>query len=375
MNFQAHMDELTLADAAAFRALAGRLRAMPEREPSEGLTDRILAAVDAERNRKRPRFRAPSPWWGIAAAAALVAAAFLFYAEGPSRGVLVATASDPASGLTWLAANQETDGTWSPSKHGGAEVYRPALTALSALALDRDGRSESAARVDRACAALVAMQGADGTFGGSGRACLYNHAITAFALATLYPRHPALRPTLERSLAFVAARQTAQGGWDYEPGSEGNAAITAWQVRALACAEAQGFDAAKTPLRKGLRWLRDSARDDGSIAYHRDSSAHSDGLTALAAYALITAGKDFPGLSELGRHVAGSLREAPDASATADCYRDYAKVLAFESAGASARAEAVRRQMQAYQKAAQPDQWGSVGGKLYTAAFAVLSAR
>lgn len=376
MNIQAHLDELTLADAVAFRALAGRLRALPEREPSADLTERILAAVDAERKRKPPRFRVPSPWWGLAAAAAALAvAAFLFDSGVPSQGTGVATASDSASGLTWLAANQEPDGTWSPSKHGGAEIYRPALTALSVLALDRDGKSEAAAQVDRACAALVAMQGADGTFGGSGRACLYNHAITAFALATLYPKHPTLRPTLERALAFVAARQTAQGGWDYEPGSEGNAAITAWLVRALACASAQGFDAAKTPLRKGLRWLRDSARDDDSIVYHRDSTARSDGLTALAAYALITAGKEFPGLPELGRRVAGSLRVASETSRAADCYRDYAKVLAFESVGASTQAETVRQQMQASQKAAQPDQWGSVGGKLYTAAFAALAAR
>jgi len=375
MNFESHMNELAFTDAAAFRKLAGCLRAMPEREPSADLADRVLAAVDAERNRKPRRFRAPAPWWGIAAAAAVAVAAVALYTFAPSRGSRVAAAAVPSDGLAWLAANQESDGTWSPAKHGGAEIYRPALTALSALALDRAGKGGAAAQVDRACAALAAMQGASGAFGGTDRACLYNHAITTFALATLYPKHPALRPTLERALAFVAARQTAQGGWDYESGSEGNAAVTAWQVRALACAEAQGFDAAKIPLRKGLHWLRSVARDDGSIAYHRDSSARSDGLTALAAYALITAGKAFPGLPELGRHVAGSLRSASDAPLKADCYRDYAKVLAFESAGSSAQAEVVRQRMRTQQKDARPDQWEAVGGRLYTTAFTALAAR
>ena len=247
-------------------------------------------------------------------------------------------------------------------------------TALSALALDRASEG-FAPQIQRACDALAALQGADGAFGGEGRARLYNHAITTFALATLCPHHPALKPTLDRALAFVSVRQTPQGGWDYEPGSEGNAAVTAWQVRALACAEAQGFDAAKIPLRKGLRWLRSVARDDGSIAYHRDSTACSDGLTALAAYTLITAGKDFPGLQELGRHAAEALSAAPEKSAVADCYRDYAKVLAFDSVGANAQAETVRKQMHVQQQAAQPDQWAKVGGRLYTTALTALAAR
>ncbi len=370
MNFSTHMNELAPADAAAFSALAGCLRAMPGREPSAGLTDRILSAVDTERGLDRRRFLMPSPWWGTLAASLIAALSLIAVYQQRTR----APASEQPDGAAWLAASQEPDGTWSPTKHGGAEAYRPALTALSALALDR-APGGFAPQIQRACDALAALQGADGAFGGEGRARLYNHAITTFALATLCPKHPALKPALERALAYVSAQQTAQGGWDYEPRSEGNAAVTTWQVRALACAEAQGFEAAKTPLRKGLRWLRGAARDDGSIAYHRASTACSDSLTALAAYALITAGKAFPGLPELGRHAAGSLSAAPEKAAVADCYRDYAKVLAFESSGAAARAETVRRQMLAQQKAAQPDQWESVGGKLYTTALTALASR
>lgn len=371
MNLAKHMNELVPEDAAAFNALAGRLRAAPEREPSAGLADRILSAVDAERGRNRRRFRAPAPWWGTLLAASLAIALSLLSVY-QCRNRVAARAGLP-DGYAWLAASQESDGTWSPARHGGSEIYRPALTALSALALDRAGGYGP--QIQRACDALTALQAPDGSFGGEGRVGLYNQAITTFALASLCSRHPSLKTSLGRALAGVAARQTAQGGWDYEAGSEGNAALTAWQVQTLACAEAQGFDAAKIPLRKGLRWLRGAARDDGSIAYHRGSAARSDGLSALAAYALITAGKDFPGLPELGRHVAGSLTTAAQVPAVADCYRDYAKVLAFESAGAKAQAETVRHQMVARQTAALPDQWESVGGKLYTTAFAALAAK
>jgi hypothetical protein len=368
MNVESHLRELAPADAAAFRAVAARLRTLPEREPSPGLEARILARVEEARTRRRRRV--PSPWWGAAAAAGLIAAVTLFdLVERRSAGKTDVS----TGGVVWLAANQEPDGTWSPAKHGGVESYRPALTALSALALDRSAGGYPE-QVRRACEALAALQQEDGSFGGKGRTCLYNQAITTFALATLCAKRAEVRPTLARALGFVCARQTVQGGWDYEPQSEGNAAVTAWLVRALACAETQGFDQSRTPLRKGLRWLRGAARDDGSIAYHRGSSARSDSLTALAAYALITAGQAYPELPELGRQVAGSLSASTGGTASADCYRDYAKVLAFESAGARAQAEAVRRQMRAQQETPRSDQWDAVGGRLYTAALTALAA-
>jgi len=369
MKLTAHLNELSLPEAAAFRGLVERLRSVPERTPAADLTARIMAAVDAERSRARRRL--PSPWWGFAAAALLAVTLSLVsvYRKG-CRG-----AEPAADGLSWLAAAQEPDGSWSPAKYGGAETYRPALTALSALALARGPEGRYAAHLGRACAALAALQAADGAFGGHGRERLYNHALTTFALATLYTGQPALKPVLERAIAFSRARQTAEGGWDYEPRSEGNAALTAWQVRALACARRQGFEGAAVPLRKGLRWLRGSTREDGSVAYHRESFTRSDSLTALAAYTLITAGEAFPGLPELGRHAAGTLSAVAAPEKGADCYRDYAKALAFESAGSGAQAEAVRRQMAARQKAGCQDQWESVGGRLYTTAFTLLAAR
>jgi hypothetical protein len=370
MNFDTHLQELDPSDAQAFRAVAARLRAAPERQPSPGMEARILAAVEQERQRERRRFRAPSPWWGAAAAAGLLAAVTLFDLSGRLRACKAASPRDPE--LAWLAENQEADGTWSPAKHGGSESYRPALTALSALALERSG--VFGPHVDKACRGLSALQDAQGAFGGEGRARLYNQALATYALAELCSAHPEARPALASALRFVADRQTLQGGWDYEAGSEGNAALTSWLVRALACAQAQGFREAGTPLRKGLRWLRSTARDDGSIAYHRGSTGRSDSLTALAAHALITAGQAYPELPALGRQVAAALSDTPDASAAPDCYRDYAKVLALDSSGAGDRADLVRQQMSARR---QPlaDQWGSVGGRLYTTALTALASK
>ena len=376
MNLEAHLSELTMSESVIVRALVERLRARPEHTPSAGLTDRILAAVDEERSRRQGRGggRRPSfPWRRVAAlAAGLVATMTLFYAADLFHAG--SPVVPPSAGIGWLAANQEADGTWDPVRHGGAAPYRPALTALSALALAR-APEPYAANIGRACKALAALQMSDGAFGGQGRSQYYNQAITTFALASLYPQCPELKPVLERAIGFIQARQTVEGGWDYETASEGNAAITSWQVRALACAAEQGFDGANIPLRKALRWLRGITRNDGSVAYHRNSAIRSDSLNALAAYALITAGKAYPELPSLGQHMAHALQSESDSQTRTDCYRDYAKVMAFEAAGARRQADVVRGDMLKRQVAGDSDQWDGVGGKLYTTALTALASR
>jgi len=385
MNLNAHLSELPAAEAAAFRTLVARLQAAPQREPSPQLASRILAAVASERT-QRPTLNAQpittnhKPvtsnyrlWrWAAALAAALLAAVTLFNrpaAPLPAAPLPANPAADPAA---WLAACQEADGAWQPARHGGDPAYRPALTALAALALARDPADRFRAGVRRATDALVALQTADGAFGGEGRVRAYNQAIAAYALATLAPHGPATAAALERAVAFSRAGQSAEGGWDYEAGSEGNTAVTAWQVRALAAAAERGVGQANIPLRKGLRWLRGAARSEGGVAYHRGSAGRSESLAALAAYTLMTSGRAFDGLPALGRHLTDTLSAADGA---ADCYRDYAKVMAFESAGDTARAEAVRTGMRHRRQAGAQDPWEPIGGTLYTCAFTALAAR
>ena len=380
MNLNAHLSELPAAEAAAFRTLVARLQAAPQREPAPQLASRILAAVASERT-QRPTLNAQpittnhKPvtsnyrlWrWAAALAAGLLAALTLF--DRPAAPQPADPAADPAA---WLAASQEADGAWQPARHGGDPAYRPALTALAALALARDPADRFREGVRRAAAALVAMQAADGAFGGEGRVRAYNQAIATCALATLAPHGPAAAAALERAVACSRAGQSAEGGWDYEAGSEGNAAVTAWQVRALAAASERGVGQANIPLRKGLRWLRGAARGAGGVAYHRGSAGRSESLAALAAYTLMTSGRSFEGLLALGRNLTAALSAADGA---ADCYRDYAKVMAFESAGDTARAEAVRGGMLHRRQAGAQDPWEPIGGTLYTCAFTALAAR
>jgi len=342
---------------------------MSERAPAPDLTARVLDVVAGERRRElRSHF---SPWRAAAAAATIAAlAGWLWLRHAPAGGP--ATAPDP---LAWLAGAQEADGTWSPARHGGAEAYRPALTALSALALAGAPADRYQNHVRRACDALARLQSAEGSFGGDGRTLYYNQAITAFALASLHAHTPCQRPVIERSLAFMRAGQSPEGGWDYERDTGGNAAVTAWHVRALSCMARQGFSEADIPLRKALRWLRGTVREDGSIAYHRGSPARSESLDALAAYALITGGAAYPQLVSLGKRMSGALTEGTAADSGADCYRDYAKILALDAAGSAQTAGRIRAHMLGRGLADSQDQWHKVGGSLYTSALTALAAR
>ena len=346
MTITTHLDELPENDARDFRTIVRMLRALPEAEPSPGLNGRILARL-----RGGPRLT--KVWWWAAAAASL-AVMLVLHSNRPSSG----------KDIRWLAENQEADGTWAPARHGGTEAFRPALTALSVLALKQEPHLEK--QIAKGVAALAALQTADGAFGGDdGQARLYNLAMATCALAMCGADGPAL----SRAVTQIAACQEPDGSWTYTGTHEGNAAITAWMTRALACAEANGDAGASVPLRKGLRWLRGNVRDDGRMAYH-PASAPSDTLTALSAYSLIEAGKLFPDLQALGVRMTDTI--GIQSSGGPDCYRDYAKIIAFESAGKTAPAESVRTQLRQRRGANAQDQWHIAGGRLYTAALTTL---
>ena len=350
MNVMTHIESLPENDARDFGRIVRLLKAQPEAEPSPGLHGRIAAQLP-----KRPRL--PKAWWWVPVAASL-AVVFSLASMLQNRS--------PSTGKNWLAENQEADGTWDPARHGGVEAFRPALTALALLALRQEGEAAYPGQVAKGASALIALQAADGAFGGDdGQAKLYNLAMATYALAVC----GADAAALSRAIGQIRSSQGPDGSWTYT--QEGSAAVTAWMTRALACAEAHGHTEASVPLRKGLLWLRGHVRDDGRMAYH-PTSAPSDTLTALSAYSLIEAGGKFPDLQTLGIRMTDALGIQPSSATAPDCYRDYAKIIAFESAGKTASAENIRKQVRQRRQDNPQDQWRIAGGKLYTVALTTL---
>jgi len=342
----------------------------PEIEPSAGLTRRIMCQVKLDSRRSGAGSNAPvfKPWFGVAAAVAVIAVVFglrfIYPNSGGSSGCAV-------NNEQWLANAQEADGSWNPERYGGSKAYRPALTALSALALHRSGVNFAGA-VERACHYLSEIQQPDGSFGdGGGRQELYNQAIVTYVLAeTCIEEHRIV--VLQKAVEFIKSCQSGEGGWDYIEKSQGNAAATSWQVQALCSAKSCGISGADIPMRKGLRWLRGQTHSDGAVTYNKKSEQTSDTISALAGYALLTAGDEFPELSALGRQVIESmvLNQAGGAS---NLYRDCMKVRALKAAGKEAGAEVVRTQMIAGIPNAPGDQWVKVGGGLYISSMQALA--
>ena len=379
------MDELGLtAEANPLRHLVERMSSRTEIEPSADLADRIMNAVDRESRMKETPFvqaRSPGlkPWFGAAAAAAIVIALFFV------RNAVISNLPADSAGTgqeQWLARCQEPDGSWSPARHGGSRVYRPALTALSALALHRAGdayRDE----VRRARDYLQGIQQPDGSFGGEGRERLYNQAITTFVLAETASDGDSLE-ALRRATALITGSQGAEGGWDYMENSQGNAAITSWQIQALAAVERtfaaasrssgqNDLSAVNISMKKGLRWLRGMTDEGGRVAYNRGSTQLSETVGALTGHALLTAGAAFPELSEVGHRVVAALGTAQGANEGQDLYRDCMKVCALKVAGETAQADALKSRVAAASADAGGDQWGKVGGKLYVASIRSLT--
>lgn len=363
MNISTHLREMHGDPAPRLDTVVSALRSLPEREPSPALPHRIHKAIARAHNR--------SQWVRLLKRTASIAALLILAAH-----ICWQNLREPPAGsgeqehMNWIANAQETDGSWTPAKYGGLNEYAPALTALAALALSKAPDHRFDAHVQKACAALIQYQKSDGSYGGQDRAQLYNHALATLALATLPVQDGRRAQVLQRSWHFISEHQTPSGGWDYAPGSAGNISITAWYVRALDSLKKNGFADTSTAQRKALRWMRASIRESGMVAYRANSNRHSESLDALTAFTLLTFATDYPQLVEIGTNIAHSL--SPTAHHP-DCYRDYAKTMAFTASGARKKAKRVHSEM--YVRARKPggDQWLQAGGQLYVAALSALS--
>lgn len=369
MNIFSHVDSLRpVRERESLGGLVDTLRRQPEIEPSEELTGRVMRSIDREPVCDRATLseqRGFQPWFGAAAAVAVVIVLLALRYTYTRVNVCGVAGSDEQ----WLARRQERDGSWNPARHGGSQVYQPALTALSALALHRSA-VDYESEVKRARNYLMRIQHPDGTFGGNGRESMYNQSIVTYVLAVTGDGSAA---ALSKSVNVIKRRQSAAGGWDYVKNSEGNAAITSWFIQALAAAGGAGVDQGEVSMRKGLRWLRGLADQSDRVAYNKSSPAGSDTISALAGYALLTAGAEFADVSELGQRIIAAMRSETPARG-GDLYRDCMKVRALTAAGHTKDAAALKHSVASRNADAAGDQWEKVGGALYLTSMHSLAS-
>lgn len=424
-------DDETKGFEGEFADVAAALRAMPQRTPSPDLADRVMAAVHSEAlterimaavHREAVAEKAARRFHWVAAAGIAAAVAAIAYlsvpaedgasripssilarvgasgtnaTEGAAASAATAVASTASaasdSGATaadWLASQQGADGTWTPSKLGGTDSYRAALTGLAAMALAQSDDPAHVEAARRAADALAAAQRADGSFSDNGIAQLYNQGIATRALFHVRERtgSDAWDGALRSAVAFIGSTQSASGGWDYNPADPGNTALTIWQIDALAQARAAGWGDPRGCLRRGLRWLGSQVGADGSVAYREAGHAASGSstLSAMGAWGLTEFGSDFAALAPAAARAMEHLAEAGDVTGiepSKNLYRDLFAVRAFR-AGNRAEAEDVAARMAAIRETGDNaagawrgdgDPWNRAGGDLYATSVALLA--
>jgi hypothetical protein len=186
--------------------------------------------------------------------------------------------------LTWLAAQQQPDGSFPTLDRG-----QPGVTSLCVLAFMSQGRLpgegeygqvlEGATQYILSCQkpnGLIALHGPEGatidrdldeTLGVTGA---YNHAISSLTLSEMYGMQSEPSERIQGAIANALAatlemqrwpknRREDVGGWrylSYKPESESDLSITGWQLMFLRSARNAGFDVPKQAIDAAVAYVR-----------------------------------------------------------------------------------------------------------------------
>lgn len=188
------------------------------------------------------------------------------------EGGTTETEAAVAKGLAWIAAHQNSDGSWSlhDFQHAGecnGQCGNPGIqsdTAGTALALlpffgagQTHLRGEYNLTVARGLRWLMDHQNTDGDLRGAGGGTMYAHGQATIALCEAYAMSQAelLRDPAQRAVNFIVAAQHEQGGWRYAPGTPGDLSVVGWQMMALRSAEMAYLQVPPETFLKANRFL------------------------------------------------------------------------------------------------------------------------
>ena len=162
------------------------------------------------------------------------------------HGGTSATEAAVALGLSWLAKQQRTDGSWSltgPYSDGSQFDNVTAATAMALLAFQGHGnthekRCKYKSQVEKGMNFLLRLQDREGNFFHTGpmHSGLYSQAQATIALCELYgmTQDSRLREPAERAIRYCESVQDKKrGGWRDIPGEDSDTSVTGWFVMAL----------------------------------------------------------------------------------------------------------------------------------------------
>ncbi len=296
--------------------------------------------------------------------------------------------------LEWLLLTQDKSGKWNPAEWGGREEYTIGLSAMALLSMIRNpdfsGQNPSAIR--NAIQYLIGQQTKNGLFGQEFSGKMYNHGIAATALLEAYTlmKDPVMENPIHQALSYIQSQQLSSGGWGYWniPGGQANTSISVWQLHALLRAHQLGWNNQESVLTKGMGWLAAQVNDQGQVGYSHanDFPMGHETLTAMGADCFMSAaGSSIPFDTELLHRVKATVLETRlEEERPIDFYGLYFQASALSSVKTQNSLmvlESLKETLIDQYIATGPlagtwnphDQWGTVGGRIYSTSMAALT--
>ena len=176
-----------------------------------------------------------------------------------------------AKALEWLAARQNSDGSWSE----GSYPHNTAITSFALLAFLSQGHLPNQGtygpEVAKGCRFLLASAREDGYLIGTRGGNMYSHAMATLALAELWGMtgDKDVKPVLTKAVNLIVGSQNFEGGWRYEPRPTGaDISVTIMQVMALRAAKNSGLHVKDETMRRAIAYIkRCYNRSSGGFSY------------------------------------------------------------------------------------------------------------
>lgn len=183
--------------------------------------------------------------------------------HSPSRADEDVKMSEPtkkatAKSLEWLAAKQNSDGSWSEGRY----PHNTAITSFALLAFLSQGhlpnRGLYGPEVAKATRYLISSARDDGYLIGARGGNMYCHGMATLTLAELWGMSGdnEIKPVLKKAVTLIVGSQSPEGGWRYEPRPSGaDISVTIMQVMALRAAKNSGVHIPDETMKKAIQYI------------------------------------------------------------------------------------------------------------------------
>ncbi|MEI8372032.1 MAG: prenyltransferase/squalene oxidase repeat-containing protein [Planctomycetota bacterium] len=202
--------------------------------------------------------------------------------------------------LIWLAKHQMSDGSWSLQNFarqckdksctgtGGvsADAGATAMGLLPFLGSGQTHRSKGPYKehVLRGVQWLVRHQQPDGNLAKGAQQMMYSHGLATIALSEAYglTGDKQVGIAAQGAVNFIlAAQNTADGGWRYNPKDAGDTSVVGWQLMALKSAHMAGLNVGGSAFSDTGKWLDLVAVHDGAEYSYQPGGGPSPTMTSV----------------------------------------------------------------------------------------------